>query len=110
MMYPFFTFAEGITPPMIVNCPSLIERQVELGVPGLIITWIEPSATDISGSAMLVDRTHAPNDFFPAEITQVIYTFRDSSLNEAVCAFMISITTGKCSSLVYFQISFTYSK
>ncbi|XP_071814131.1 uncharacterized protein [Apostichopus japonicus] len=84
---------EDTTPPMIVNCPSLIERQVELGVPGLIITWIEPSATDISGSAMLVDRTHAPNDFFPAEITQVIYTFRDSSLNEAVCAFMISITT-----------------
>ncbi|XP_071823799.1 uncharacterized protein [Apostichopus japonicus] len=83
---------EGITPPMIVNCPSLIERQVELGVPGLIITWTEPSATDISGTAMLVDRTHAPNDFFPVGITKVIYTFTDSSQNGAVCSFIISIT------------------
>ncbi|PIK47327.1 putative hyalin [Apostichopus japonicus] len=92
MMYPSFTFAEGTTPPMIVNCPSLIERQVELGVPGLIITWTEPSATDISGTAMLVDRTHAPNDFFPVGITKVIYTFTDSSQNGAVCSFIISIT------------------
>ncbi|XP_071823803.1 uncharacterized protein [Apostichopus japonicus] len=81
------------TPPMIVNCPSLIERQVELGVPGLIITWTEPSATDTFGTAVLVDRTHAPNDFFPVGITQVIYTFTESSQNGAVCSFTISITT-----------------
>lgn len=82
------------TPPTIEDCPSLIERVVELGVQGLIVMWTEPSATDVSGMTMLVDRSHAPGTFFNVGMTQVIYTFTDSSGNEAVCSFLVSITTG----------------
>ncbi|KAJ8041572.1 Hyalin [Holothuria leucospilota] len=84
---------EDTTPPTIMDCPATIPNVVELGTSGLIVPWTEPTASDISGVAMLSTRTHPPNSFFPVGVTTVTYTFTDSSDNPAVCTFMIIITT-----------------
>lgn len=67
---------------------------VELGEAGRIVTWVEPTATDLSG-AVDVSRTRAPDEFFIVGDTTVIYTFTDSSMNTAECVFTVRVTTGE---------------
>ncbi|XP_071819452.1 uncharacterized protein [Apostichopus japonicus] len=81
------------TPPTVLNCPGNILRTVELGVTSLPVSWVEPSATDISGVVSLASRSHAPGDSFPIGPTVVSYVFLDSSSNDAPCAFTVTVTT-----------------
>lgn len=91
----FFTIVEDTTPPVISNCPDSIVRVVELGSTGLVVTWSEPTATDISGSSFLESRSNAPGDFFFVGATMVTYNFVDSSANSAMCSFTVNVVMRK---------------
>ncbi|XP_022107711.1 uncharacterized protein LOC110988484 isoform X2 [Acanthaster planci] len=79
-------------PPVIVDCPSDMNVTLPLTqLGGVVVSWVEPSATDSSGVVPSVDRTHQPRQVFPEGATTVTYTFSDSSGNEAVCSFVISV-------------------
>ena len=83
-------------PPVVINCPQPIFRSVPLGTPSLMVTWIEPTATDDSGAPPTVMQTHSPGETFTVGVTQVTYIFRDPSGNEERCSFTVS---GKYSSV-----------
>ena len=77
------------TEPVITGCPESMQYTVPLGLSTTIATWIEPTATDNSGSQPIVTKSHEPGSNFPVGATQVTYIFRDGSGNEATCSFAI---------------------
>ena len=79
-----------------VTCVDNIARTIALGSPGTTVSWLEPTATDNSGSVSLQSRSHAPGGFFSVGDTLVSYVFADSSGNRATCTFDVLITAGKC--------------
>ena len=83
------------TPPEIINCPDDIENGIELGFTTKEIFWIDPMASDISGSVSLVSQSHFSGSSFVTGKTKVQYIFGDSAGNEAVCQFYVSLTPGK---------------
>lgn len=88
------TFTVDRTPPDITGCPTIVREVVELGTTGAIAMWTEPTASDISGQVTLEATVRSPS-FFPVGVTEVVYTFRDSSGNEATCSFMVRVDTGE---------------
>lgn len=81
------------TPPEIPNCPGDIEEIIELGAPNPTISWIIPSATDLSG-ASIVSSSHDPGTTFQIGETVVTYIFGDPFGNTALCSFVVIVTTG----------------
>ncbi|XP_072046539.1 hyalin-like [Amphiura filiformis] len=82
------------TPPTIINCPSDIHESIELGTLQLVVSWLEPSAVDLKGSAVLQNATHRPGAMFAAESsTEVSYVFKDESGNVAFCIFSVIVST-----------------
>ncbi|XP_030840217.1 uncharacterized protein LOC105447022 [Strongylocentrotus purpuratus] len=57
------------------------------------IEFLQPSATDISGTALLVSNNYGSGDEFPVGSTVVEYVFADESGNQATCNFTITINT-----------------
>ena len=66
--------------------------------------FTEPSATDNSGTAILVSRSAEPGDFFTRGPTVVTYTFGDGSGNQDSCNFQILVVGGR---LVRYPFGFT---
>ena len=91
----FLFLAVDEVPPQILGCPSNIDDTVDLGVPGKVMTWPEPSSTDNSGTSTMTSRSHTPNSFFPVGVTEVTYIFSDPSSNTADCMFTITIREGE---------------
>lgn len=81
--------------PIISNCPPDMTVTVELGEAGVTVTWIAPTATDISGTTMLIGTSNDPGSFFGLGETIVTYTFTDASFNQATCSFVVDIVPGK---------------
>lgn len=88
---------DDTVPPTIVNCPTGILINVELGETSSQAFWTEPSATDLSGQANLVTRTNQPGDNFPLGPTVVTYVFRDNSGNSDQCQFTVTVGTSEYS-------------
>ena len=78
-----------------IGCPLNIVDSVQLGVPGKIVTWEEPTSNDNSGVSSMTSRTHAPGTFFLVDVTTVTYVFSDESGNTAECSFTVNIVEGK---------------
>lgn len=94
VFFLFFHLVDTI-PPDISNCPEEGVRElIELGTQGVVITWTEPSATDISGTARLIDSTRRSGDFFQPGTEVVTYTYSDASNNMATCTFIIVVIEG----------------
>lgn len=87
--------------PIISNCPPDMTVTVELGDAGVTVTWIAPTATDISGTTMLITTSHEPGSFFGLGQTTVTYIFADASFNQATCTFVIDIVSGNLHSTLY---------
>ncbi|XP_038069012.1 uncharacterized protein LOC119738257 isoform X21 [Patiria miniata] len=78
--------------PVITGCPSDMDVTLPLTQQSdIMVTWQEPSATDNSGAAPSLDRSHQPGETFPEGRTTVTYTFSDQTGNEAVCSFEINV-------------------
>ena len=82
---------EDTIPPVISNCPDTIEITIQIGMSSMVVSWIEPIATDNSGITPTVTQSHQPGDSFPVGTTQVSYSFTDLTENEATCSFKIAI-------------------
>ncbi len=78
------------TAPVISGCPNSETYFVSPGTPSTPVTWIKPTATDNSGEQPMVVESHQPGENFPVGTTSVTYTFTDSSMNQAQCAFTIT--------------------
>ena len=77
-------------PPVISNCPESISDTVPMGTPTLVVTWIEPTATDDSGIKPERMQTHLPEESFPVGTTNVIYLFQNEARNQALCTFDVT--------------------
>lgn len=86
------------TPPAITGCPSddapAVSSVVELGITSSVITYVEPSATDLSDS-VTVSSNCVSGQPFPVDETMCTYTFVDNSGNAIQCAFIVTVTTSK---------------
>ena len=87
----FLLFEADVSPPSIDFCPNDISSQTELEAFGAIVSWVEPQATDDSGTAVLLLQTHAPGTFFALGTTIVTYVFRDATNNMEKCSFAITV-------------------
>ncbi|KAJ8041072.1 Hyalin [Holothuria leucospilota] len=77
--------------PPVVTCPDDMSRSIQILTGGTTVFFIEPTATDNSGTATLASRSHTPGSFFVTGTTTVTYTFVDPSGNSASCSFQIVI-------------------
>lgn len=82
------------TAPSCVNLPSGVVETVELGQPGAVVTWTEPTCSDTSGVASVTMRSQEPSTFFPVGMTIVTYTCTDGSGNMDMCSFNVVVTEG----------------
>ncbi|XP_033626660.1 uncharacterized protein LOC117289582 isoform X27 [Asterias rubens] len=82
------------TPPVITNCPLTVSGVTDPGLNTGKASWTEPQATDNSGLPVRVARSHFPESTFPLGQTEVQYIFTDTSDNQAICAFTVTITGG----------------
>ncbi|XP_071829259.1 uncharacterized protein [Apostichopus japonicus] len=83
---------EDTTDPTCVNLPTGVVEFVELGVPGAIVNWEEPTCDDLSGTATVTMRSNAPFSFFSVGMTVVTYTCTDQAMNSGMCSFTVTIT------------------
>ena len=81
-----------------VACIEDVSEDVEIGTPETMVSWIEPTATDNSGSVNRASRSHSPGQLFAIGTTEVTYTFVDPSGNEASCTFSVIVNKGKYTS------------
>ncbi|XP_022107734.1 hyalin-like [Acanthaster planci] len=83
-----------LTAPVISGCPiSAVRGTLSAGQATTSLTWTEPTATDNSQLPVTRNRTHVPGQAFPIGTTNVIYTFSDSVNNEAICTFMVIVSS-----------------
>ena len=75
--------------PVISNVPS--SQYYYTTNNGFSATWVEPTATDNSGTANLVRRTYTSGSFFPLGTTAVTYVFSDPSNNAATATFFVTV-------------------
>ncbi|KAJ8031643.1 IgGFc-binding protein [Holothuria leucospilota] len=87
-----FTVVTGVddTPP-VVQCGPDITKTIPVSTAGLAIRFPDCNATDNSGTAVLVSRTHVPGGFFTTGSVIVTYTFTDPSGNTASGSFRITV-------------------
>ncbi|XP_072169501.1 hyalin-like [Diadema setosum] len=77
----------------VVTCPPNIVSTVELGVTSTAVTWSLPTATDVSGVAVIQSSTHTPGSTFNVGVTDVTYVYADGSGNTGSCTFTVTVQT-----------------
>ena len=76
--------------PIILNMPANITQDTDGGSATAVVNWVEPHATDNSGSQSLTS-SHSPGSSFSIGVTPVEYSALDPSGNLAVSTFVIDI-------------------
>ena len=76
--------------PVISDLPDDITRNADQGSATTAVNWVEPTATDNSGSQILTSN-HSPGDSYPIGVTAVEYTSVDPSGNTEMQSFTITI-------------------
>ena len=93
--YLFFPINAVDDIPPVITCIENVLETVEIGIPGKIVSWTEPTATDNSGVVNLDERTRAPGQYFTIGVTPVTYRFVDGFGNTAECTFRVIVDEGK---------------
>ena len=91
---PYLCLAVDEVSPVIVFCTDDVTSEIPLNQGGTTVTYIEPSATDNSGTVTVSSQSHAPGDFFVTGATSVTYVFVDPSGNTASCTFAVNVVEG----------------
>ncbi|KAJ8038336.1 Hyalin [Holothuria leucospilota] len=94
---------QDTSPPVISSCPSDQTQLIQLGAASPVISWVEPTATDLSGNSTIMHQSHQIGTTFPKGTTNVTYVLSDPSGNIATCSFNVGVTIGKVSSCFKFQ-------
>ena len=104
-MCNFFFFASSAVDriPPVITGDGTVTVTTPLGSGGRVVVFPTPSATDNSGTAILVGSTHSSGDFFPTGTTTVTYTYRDPSGNTMTYDFDVVVNEGSYTH-VYFGI------
>src|SRR5690554_2617874 len=76
--------------PVIVDCPTDITVNNDLGSCDAVVTWTAPTFTDNCTGTTLTS-THEPGDVFPVGTTTVTYTATDGEGNTATCSFEVTV-------------------
>ena len=76
--------------PEIHNMPAEITKGTDRGLPTAIISWMEPNASDNSGSQTLTS-SHSPGSSFSIGVTAVEYTAIDLNGNVGNSTFIVNI-------------------
>jgi hypothetical protein len=77
--------------PPVINCPNDMDFSTSRGRCSRLIEWPEPRATD-NVDGVRASATHAsPYSFGPGKEV-IVFTATDSSGNEVVCSFTVTIT------------------
>ena len=79
-----------VSKPEIMNCPSDISIDIEVGSGDTPVFWLEPSASDESGNVTVLIKTSSPGDRFGIGTSTVTYLFADPLNNMASCYFKIT--------------------
>ncbi|KAJ8041635.1 Hyalin [Holothuria leucospilota] len=83
-----------LTNPVIMDCPSGIMAVLPQNAQTVAVTWSpEPTATDNSGTVSLASQSHPSGFEFSVGMTTVTYVFVDPSNNEAVCSFIVAVSS-----------------
>ncbi|KAJ8047549.1 Hyalin [Holothuria leucospilota] len=79
--------------PLVHDCPGDIIWGISNEEERANVYWDEPTASDNSGQVVLSFRSHNPGQFFTLDGSskEVKYIFQDSSRNEALCKFRVSV-------------------
>src|SRR5690554_6533100 len=77
--------------PVIVDCPTDITVNNDLGSCDAVVTWTAPTFTDNCTGTTLTS-THNSGDTFPFGTTTVTYTATDAAGNVQTCSFDVEIT------------------
>jgi alpha-D-ribose 1-methylphosphonate 5-triphosphate synthase subunit PhnG len=83
------------TPPVISNCPANRAVTAAVGATSAAVSWVEPTATDNSGSTVSRVSNFSPGDSFNLGSTTVTYTFTDVSGNDNTCSFVVTVNPGQ---------------
>ncbi|XP_071944824.1 hyalin-like [Antedon mediterranea] len=77
--------------PIIKNCPNDTTVNTTNGLPTATVSWIEPTATDNSGSTFVIN-TIKTRSMFPIGNSLVTYTAYDfPQFNTAICSFIVTV-------------------
>ena len=76
--------------PVILNMPANITQDTDISSATAVVSWVEPNASDNSGSQTLTS-SHSTGSSFSIGVTSVEYTAIDPSGNIAVSVFLIDI-------------------
>ena len=83
-------FSTDAGTPTITNCPQNLSENLGTG-PRRVVTWLEPTGRDPSGTTIVPTQTHRPGMMFELGETAVNYTFTASNGQTAVCSFTVTI-------------------
>ena len=97
----FFQFTD-IESPIITGMPASFTQNTDKGLPTATVFWIEPTASDNSGSQTLTS-SQSPGSTFDIGVTSVIYKCVDPSGNVVIMSFTVTIE-GKDTILKGFHI------
>ncbi|KAJ8038444.1 Low-density lipoprotein receptor-related protein 6 [Holothuria leucospilota] len=78
--------------PDIFGCPNTITRVASVGSTSVVVTWVEPSVSDNSGSVYWESKPEEPGSTFSVGITELTYVASDGYGNKATCSFSIIIS------------------
>ncbi|XP_038056140.1 angiopoietin-1 receptor-like [Patiria miniata] len=79
--------------PVITGCPTAVSGVAPSGSTTGTATWDEPTAADDDNLPVQLARSHFPGSLFPIGGTTVRYVFMDSAGNQAICSFVVTITS-----------------
>ncbi|XP_038069618.1 uncharacterized protein LOC119738747 isoform X6 [Patiria miniata] len=79
--------------PVITGCPTAASGVAPSGSTTGTATWNEPTAADDDNLPVRVARSHTPGSSFQIGGTTVRYIFMDSAGNQAICSFVVTITS-----------------
>ena len=84
------TAASDTSRPVVSGCPGNFVERAEPGTTAADVSWIEPTATDNSGTVFTTS-THSPPTILPVGSTSITYTFTDPSGNQNTCTFIVTV-------------------
>jgi hypothetical protein len=84
------------TPPVITNTPANIPCVEATSPSGAVVTYTNPSATDIVDTSVVVICVKASGSTFAVGVNTVICTARDSHGNSATSSFTIEVGVKPC--------------
>ncbi|XP_022109740.1 uncharacterized protein LOC110989561 isoform X3 [Acanthaster planci] len=94
-MCSFIITVEDNQSPTVTFCPGNINKQTDQGLATAITTFGQPTGADNDGIPIVPVGSHTNGSAFDLGVTQVSFSFMDSSGNVAYCNFTVTVVDGE---------------